>query len=322
MRYRRIKLKGETAVYHCMSRIVGGQHLLGPDEEREHFRKLMRPLARFCGIEIITHAVMSNHFHLLIRVPPPRELSDQEVLERARAIYSQRDTPLRLLEEEFERHGRLSEQIRQQFIKRMGDISEFMKQLKMGFSKGYNKRHDRYGTLWAERFKSLVVEDQPSSVRTVAAYIDLNSVRAGQHEDPMDFRFCGYGEAVAGNREAREGIRSFHPEGSWEEVAESYRQYLMVGAGRSGHSSKRVLDRETIRKILKEGGKLAPGQILRLSNRYMKDGVAFGSTSYVEGVYERYRDRFSPKRKRGARSLKRLQLGDVATLRDLRDPLN
>jgi len=321
MRYRRIKLQGETAVYHCMSRIVGGQHLLWPEEEREHFRRLMRPLARFCGIEIITHAVMSNHFHLLIRVPPLRELSDREVLERARAIYSQTDTPLRLLEEEFERDGRLSEQLRGRFIKRMGDISEFMKQLKMGFSKGYNKRHDRYGTLWAERFKSLVVEDKPSVVRTVAAYIDLNSVRAGQHEDPKDFRFCGYGEAVAGNQEARRGIMSFHPEGSWEEVAEAYRQYLFVGAGRSGHSGKRELDRETIRKTLKKGGKLAPGEVLRLRIRHLNDGVAFGSKPYVERIYERFRDRFSPKRKRGARSLKRLQLGDMATLRELRDPV-
>jgi hypothetical protein len=40
----------------------------------------------------------------------------------------------------------------------------------------------------------------------MAAYIDLNPVRAGLCEDPKDYRWSGYGEAVAGGREAREAI--------------------------------------------------------------------------------------------------------------------
>jgi len=38
----------------------------------------------------------------------------------------------------------------------------------------------------------------------MAAYIDLNAVRAGLVEDPKDYRFCGYAEAVVGHRRARE----------------------------------------------------------------------------------------------------------------------
>ena len=40
--------------------------------------------------------------------------------------------------------------------------------------------------MWAERFKSVLVEDQPEVVETVAVYIDLNSVRAGLVEDPKE----------------------------------------------------------------------------------------------------------------------------------------
>jgi putative transposase len=43
----------------------------------------------------------------------------------------------------------------------------------------------------------VVVENSVNALKTVAAYIDLNPIRAGLVEDPKDYRFCGYGEAVA-----------------------------------------------------------------------------------------------------------------------------
>lgn len=54
-----------------------------------------------------------------------------------------------------------------------------------------------FETLWAERFKSVLVEGFGNALETVAAYIDLNPVWAGIVEDPKDYRFCGYAEAVA-----------------------------------------------------------------------------------------------------------------------------
>ena len=41
----------------------------------------------------------------------------------------------------------------------------------------------------------------------MASYIDLNPVRAGIVKDPADYRWSGYGEAVAGKKAAREGLR-------------------------------------------------------------------------------------------------------------------
>jgi len=43
---------------------------------------------------------------------------------------------------------------------------------KRGFSRWYNRRNERFGTLWAERFKIVQVEDKSGSVEAVAAYID------------------------------------------------------------------------------------------------------------------------------------------------------
>ena len=66
----------------------------------------------------------------------------------------------------------------------MGDVSAFMKTVKQRFSVWYNQSHARYGTLWADRFKSVLVEGDTRALATVAAYIDLNPVRAGMVEDP------------------------------------------------------------------------------------------------------------------------------------------
>ena len=44
------------------------------------------------------------------------------------------------------------------FRRRMYDISTFFKELKGGYTQWFNERHDRYGTLWAERFKSVLLE--------------------------------------------------------------------------------------------------------------------------------------------------------------------
>jgi len=61
----------------------------------------------------------------------------------------------------------------------------------------------RKGTLWKERFKSVLVEGDEKALMTVAAYIDLNPVRAGMVERVEDYRRCGDASAVAGNRWAR-----------------------------------------------------------------------------------------------------------------------
>ena len=51
------------------------------------------------------------------------------------------------------------------------------------------------------------MEGRGNALQTIAAYIDLNPVRAGLVGDPKDYRFCGYAEAVAGGALARDGLQ-------------------------------------------------------------------------------------------------------------------
>jgi hypothetical protein len=314
----RLKPHGRSAVYHCISRIVGGQALLG-DLEKEKLRIMLRQQAGFSGLQVITHALMSNHIHILLRVPACIQLTDAHLVQRASAFYGANSPYVQTLQQALETSGHLSEDLRTGLLSRMGDVSVYMKELKQRFSKWFNKQHDRFGTLWSERFKSLLVEDQPGAVQAVAAYIDLNSVRAQQATDPKDYRWCGYAEAVAGDEQARQGLASFHESSDWALVGAAYRQVLMATAGRAGRSGKVALDGEAIRAELARGGQLSMGEVLRVRVRYFSDGLVLGSRNYVNEVFAEFRDRFGARRKTGARPMRGLRaLGDLVTLRDLR----
>ncbi len=125
----------------------------------------------------------------------------------------------------------LIERLLAPYRKRMNDLSIFMKEVKGGFARWYNKVYKRYGVLWAERFKSVLLE-AGNALATVAAYIDLNPVRAGLCTDPKDYPYCGYAEALArGSPEDQENLRiilDLLETSSWEELCREYRKHLFM----------------------------------------------------------------------------------------------
>ena len=80
----------KPAIYHCVSRVVDRRFVFG-DVEREHFRMLMRMQENFSGCRVLSYCIMSNHFHILLEVPPMPEggISDAELLKRLAAIYTE-----------------------------------------------------------------------------------------------------------------------------------------------------------------------------------------------------------------------------------------
>ena len=237
---------GENAggqAYHVMSRTAGGEMVFG-DVEKEAFRRLMWRMARFSGVEILTYALMGNHFHLLVKVPERAKFlkrfegegGEAKLLEHLSLLYSK--AFIAGVKAELARvreAGRVeeAEAILETFRKRFCDLSCFVKELKERFSRWFNKHHERRGTLWMDRFKSVLVEDG-DALRTMALYIDLNPVRAGLVEDPKDYRWTGYGEACGGSKRARRGLCRVMeaPMDSWEEKrgagtpGEAYRCWL------------------------------------------------------------------------------------------------
>ena len=214
--------------YHVMSRTAGGEMVFG-EVEKEAFRRLMWRLAKFSGVEILTYALMGNHFHILVKVPERAKFlkrfegegGEERLLEHLSLLYSKAYiASLRLEIARVREAGREEEVelILEAFRKRFCDLSCYVKELKERFSRWFNKHHSRRGTLWMDRFKSVLVEDG-EALQTMALYIDLNPVRAGLVEDPKDYRWTGYGEAMGGSKRARRGLCRVMeaPMDSWEE---------------------------------------------------------------------------------------------------------
>ena len=326
MRQARIKVDAEKgeAVYHCMTRTVNGERLLD-DVAKEVLRKQLWQVADYCGLQVITYTIMSNHFHVLVRVPRRCEVSNQELLRRYAVLYPKptkyQVARLDVIRGQLKSNGPDGIAWRNRQLALMGDLSPFMKLLKQRFSVWYNRSHQRYGTLWSERFKSVLVEAKAGVMRTMAAYIDLNPVRAGLVSDPKDYRFCGYAEAVAGNERARIGLKRL-VEGAqrhnWAWSHDSYRQTL-VGKGSKPKQHAQRIAPEAIEHVMKSKGKLPLADVLRCRVRYFSDGAVLGSRAFVEAQLVTYRTLTGRRSRTAPREIPEVtDWGGLMTLRGLR----
>jgi REP element-mobilizing transposase RayT len=352
---RQARIRGEgLSYYHCLSRVVDRRFIFG-NEEREFIVALMRKLDAFLGVRVVTYAVMSNHFHLLVEEPDREQLPplDRDTLLRRLGFLYDRFT-VEAVREELDRatatgNGVWEAQILARYERRMGDVSIFMKELKQRFTQWYNRRMGRKGTLWEERFKSVIVESGVAA-RTMAAYIDLNPVRAGMVKDPADYRWSSYGEAIGGGnkgngRKAREGLvraclshrgAGFEIE-RWKDAAQTYRQLMGLALQRkSGHANLTAAQHTLKAKVkgeigttAKDNGTVLPelglATMLRCKIRYFSDGAVIGSKAFVNEAFTASRERFSAKRKDGARRMKGSAAtanGLLWTVRDLRFRIN
>jgi putative transposase len=301
MRTRRLKVSGASAVYHCMTHAVSGTPYFDGCA-KEVLRKMIWQVAAFSGVDVLTYCIMSNHLHVLIRVPESVEISDAELLRRYRVLYPKptkyQTASITVMEQALAAGGEAAEVIRRKLLARMGDVSEYMKALKQRFSVWYNRSHRRYGTLWTERFKSVLVEGKGNPLQTMAAYIDLNPVRAGIVNDPKDYRFCGYAEAVArapgSGPLAAKGLCAV-----WGAYADgSVRGRLTVAEALQMHRSlifgKRASDaglseserQKALQILQKEDALLPKSTVLRCRVRYFTDGAILGSQAYVRSFID------------------------------------
>lgn len=322
---------GRTNYYHVMSRVVDKRFIFN-QQEKEFFLRTMRRMEKFSGVRILSYCIMSNHFHLLIEVPEVLNVEDRILMERLRAFYPK--TRMRAITEEFDRareHTRRTgssaweDQLRERYIRRMGDLSVFVKELKERFSKWYNRKEERRGTLWEERFKSVLIEGSTRALTTVAAYIELNPVRAGLVTDPRDYRFCSYAEAVAGGRAARAGLAALTgipaDAVSWRRTGVLYRR-LLFAEGIDSAECKRGVETANLREAVDLEEALTIPELLRCRVRYFSDGVAVGSRLFVEQVFRENRRAFGARRKTGARKMIGGDWNGLFNLRSLSNALS
>jgi Transposase and inactivated derivatives len=209
MGYSRIKIPA-PADYHITSRIKNDDFLLEDDEDKRCLLDIIYRTAEFAGVTVMSYAILDNHFHLLVHIPERQAINDAELERRIRILWG-----IEKAEEKFERwrfweaHEKavLVEKERNAFRRRMFDITPFVKTIKELFTHSYNHRHNASGPVWGRlRYKSAAVAPDLKTLKTVAAYIDLNAVRARIVRHPKGYKWCGLGAAKKGDARALAGI--------------------------------------------------------------------------------------------------------------------
>ncbi len=217
-----------------------------------------------------------------------------------------------------------------------------------GQSRWHNRKHGRRGTIWEERFGSVVVEEEERALRTMAAYIDLNPVRAGMVEDPADYRWSGYAEAMAGKARSRRGLVRIIGQMAWpretavgaqpwgsdlfakgvETRALVYYRAILGGQGAAkkrddGTEIRRGLSEKMRERLTTATERRVRAEVLMRRVAHFTRGMMFGSREFVDGWFEANRSIVKGssqlERKRGSRSLGQRALRGLYSLRDPRN---
>ena len=308
MRMRRMIAQGD-GYYHVISRIAGQQFLMDA-VEKDALMRLMFHAAVFSGVEVLTFALMDNHFHLLVKVPRAHEVDDAELVEKMRVLYGDAKTERILGDwDKWERKGLpfKVDGAKAALRRRMFDLSQFCKTLKETYTMSYNHRHAHVGTIWGSRFKSILLSADYQTLMTVGSYIDLNPVRAGVVENPAEYRWSGYGTAIRGNMPSRNGLCMMvaaayvKREVPFETALKAYESAIegfieqppkeeprheedVVRKQRTLPVDRPAFVPEKVESEIREGAKLSLFEMLRCKVRYFSHGLAIGPAAFVRDL--------------------------------------
>lgn len=265
-------MKDPDRCYHILSRTTGQEYALG-DTERHYLLERIRKLSSVYFVRVFTFCLLSNHFHLLVQMQSGDNYSDEEIAERFKIYYGAKRS--------------FSADAAPNFRRRWSDLSEYVKEIKQGFSTWYNRQNDRRGYFWSERFKSVVVEDG-SALLSCMAYIDLNPVRANLVDRPEDYRFCGLGYHVqAGNRGRFLSLDHLEIASLDEPPLVSYRRYVYDVGSLDRSDGRRPIPAAVVQKGARSGYRLMKREMFRYRCRYFSESVALGSRAFVKEIHRK-----------------------------------
>ena len=184
-----------TPYYHCMARCVrraflcGEDHFSGQnyDHRKQWIVEKLKELDNVFAIDICAYAVMSNHYHVVLRVDKARanEWSDRQVIKRWYQLFKGNLLVDKLREGEPMSRAELlaADKVIQTWRERLTDISWYMRCLNESIARMANEEDQCKGRFWEGRFKSQALLDE-TALLTCMMYVDLNPIRAGINRTP------------------------------------------------------------------------------------------------------------------------------------------
>jgi len=256
MRRRRYKLKGK-GYYYVRTELLG-EFRLGA-EEREFLMGLAVRATEFAGVDVLECVVLPTGIQLVV-VADPRERKDAgaaELVARYRALYGGAVGFLGYdadgLEAVLAKGGETAREARRALLARMHDISALMQTIKQRFTRWFNRRYQRKGPLWTDRFQSVLIEPKPQAVGWYRAAVQVAPVRAEEAVHPWDYRWSTVGPG------GWSGIRRFSLRREFRawtrQAAEEALYWILNPAGRvarakSGRYSLREIEEAMARRVI------------------------------------------------------------------------
>ncbi|NQZ07413.1 MAG: transposase [Algicola sp.] len=203
-----------TRYYHTISRCIRRAYLCGKDEltgkSFEHRRQWLVDRFKFLAanftIDICAYAVMSNHYHLVLKVDTDESesMSDDAVIKRWTTVYTGGNV---LVERHqagaaSEAESRAAKTTIDKWRTRLSSISWFMGSLNQHIASRANKEDQCTGHFWESRFKSQALLDD-MAVLGCMMYVDLNPVRAGIAKGLGDSEFTSIQERIKAFSDAK-----------------------------------------------------------------------------------------------------------------------
>jgi REP element-mobilizing transposase RayT len=272
-----------------MSRTALDGFVLG-DVEKDFLLNLIKRLSRLYFAEIIGFTIMGNHIHILCRMHLGSEYTDKEIKKRYKEFFKG---------DEDNKNRELTDGQVAFYRTKWEDLSEFIKDVKQGFSRFYNKRNHRRGFFWSERFKSVIVDNGETLINCLA-YIDLNPVRAKIVEKPEDYRWSSIGYHVQRNNEdgflsLDFGLTEFGHKSPSERLSH-YRRFLYEKGGIV------YIEKERDREF-----KLNEWDRFQYRTRYFIDSGVIGSKEFVDRIYQQFKHYFTCKKEKRPKPIKGLE---------------
>ncbi len=195
----------ETPYYHIVSRCVRRAFLCGKDKLTgkcfEHRRQWLvdriKQVTSVFAIDVCSYAVMSNHFHIVLKVNSTEDWNDTQVLMTWSSLYSLPVLCDRYLKGEIETEAELRcvKEYVSEYRARLTSISWYMKSINEYIARMANEEDKCTGHFWESRFKSQALLDERALLACMC-YVDLNPIRAAVAKDLKDSDFTSIKERV------------------------------------------------------------------------------------------------------------------------------
>jgi len=293
----RLIISDEKAVYHVMSRTALDGFPL-KDIEKDHMLNLIKRFSALYFTEIMGFCLMGNHFHLLVKMIPENRYTDEQIQKRFEAF-----------------HGDSREFFEGQipyWRKKLSSLSEFMREIKVGFARYYNRRHNRQGYFWGDRFKSVIV-DKGETLVNCLAYIDLNPLRAGMVERPEEYRWNSIGYHLQTENKDQFlstdfGLKEFSVKSKKERIRR-YRRYVYEAGAidRPDKMQAKVIEPKVVAKERRKEFEFSRIDRFRYRTRYFTDSGIIGSKEFVAQNYQRFKHLFHSKHEKKPKPIKGLE---------------